>query len=129
MNILAESKKYIITNEFEVVYLKLKETNEITIIGDFYGDPEMALISEDESLCAVCGCGIIVYYLKNPFTPYQFENNSEQWLEFGREPDKEIWITNMQFIGENMIEIVTEKSDKIILYVKEDGEIESQARW
>lgn len=120
MNILAESENYIITNDYEVVYLKIKDTNKLIMIGDFYGDPEMALISEDESLCAICGSGIIIYYLKDPYIPYNYSINNTQWIEYGKDVNKEIWISNIQLIDTNLIEITTENDDKMILYIIEN---------
>ena len=37
MQILAESKKYIVFYEFETVILEIKESQQRILIGDFYG--------------------------------------------------------------------------------------------
>lgn len=67
---LAEIRNYIITSEYETVNLEIKNRNQ-TIIGDFYGDPCVALISVDETFCLVGGEGKIIYYLQDPFSEYQ----------------------------------------------------------
>lgn len=66
MNLLAESKHYIVYSEYETVILQIKESQRKIQIGDFYGDPQMAVISEDETFCVMCGCGVILYYLREP---------------------------------------------------------------
>lgn len=48
----------------------IQATEKVVIIGDIYGDVDIALISPDEKYCVMAGCGIIVYYLKEPFENY-----------------------------------------------------------
>ena len=60
MQVLTESKNYIVFYEFESVILKIKKSKKEILIGDFYGEPQMALISEKEDFYAMCGCGIII---------------------------------------------------------------------
>ena len=55
MKQIAESNNYLILNEYEKVFLKLKATSQLILIGEFYGDPDVALISDDETYCAVGG--------------------------------------------------------------------------
>ncbi len=89
--ILAESKNYWITNEYETVYLHFKNADRAPVlIGDFYGDPEAAVISYCERFVAMVGCGIIVYFLQEPFDDYNYETESSQYYEFHRYPD-DIW--------------------------------------
>ncbi|MFT8349133.1 hypothetical protein [Clostridium saccharoperbutylacetonicum] len=64
---LAERWNYLITYEYETVYLYIKNSNKKIVIGDFYGDSEVAIISRDESYCAIGGCGLIIYYLNELF--------------------------------------------------------------
>ena len=59
MKQMAESNNYLILNEYEKVFLKLKATSQLILIGEFYGDPDVALISDDETYCAVGGEGVI----------------------------------------------------------------------
>ncbi|NDO45332.1 hypothetical protein [Clostridium sp. MD294] len=112
MEILAESRNYIVFYEFESVILKIKKSKKEILIGDFYGEPKMALISEKEDFCAVCGCGIIIYYLHTPFIEYEYNKKANQWKEWGRN-NKIIWIESIKYIYDFMLEIKTE-SGKII---------------
>lgn len=65
--ILTESLKYCISFEFEKAYLVNKRLNTRIELGELYGDPQAALISQDESFCAVGGCGLLIYYFDKPF--------------------------------------------------------------
>lgn len=69
------------------------------IIGDFYGDPEVALIDAEERWCAVAGCGLIIYFLKNPYTPYQYDQHTEQYFEAGRTQADLWWVTAIEQTG------------------------------
>lgn len=111
MSILAESKKYIIFNDYETVILKIKELNKEILIGDFYGDPQMAIISRNETICVMCGCGIIIYYLQEPFEKYEYNKQASQWREWGRTPGEEIWVENIKFIDDKTLEIETENNE------------------
>lgn len=93
MEIMAESRNYVIMHEYENVYLKLKSTSKTVFIGDFYGEPESAVISQDEKYCAAAGSGIIIYYLREPFLEYNYQK-SNQWKEWGREPGEDIVYIN-----------------------------------
>jgi len=87
---LVQSEKYIISYEYEIITLTIKKSGRKIIIGDFYGDPEVAFISDDESYCVIGGCGLIIYYLKEPFCEFRYNIDSNQWKEIFREP-KDIW--------------------------------------
>ena len=114
MEILAESKKYIVFYEFESVILKIKKSKKEILIGDFYGEPQMALISEKEDFCAMCGCGIIVYYLHSPFIEYAYHKRTKQWKEWKRGKNEEIvWIENIKYISDSILEIKTVLGEKI----------------
>lgn len=119
IRILAESEKYLIQSEFEPVYLIFKQSKKNVGIGDFYGDPDMAAISEDEKTCVMCGCGVIIYFLKEPFKQYSYVSyDNNQWIEFGREQGKEIWVEIARFIDNSTIELITEYQEKIILSIQ-----------
>lgn len=119
MKQLTESENFFITYEYEKAFLNFKNSNRSVLIGEFYGDPDIAIISKDEDFCAVGGEGIIVYYLNEPFSEYESnESLSKQWLEWGRDnEDSVIWIEKLEQIGNKMIEITTEESDKFIINV------------
>lgn len=119
MNKLTETQHYIIYKEYESVILEIKNNHRMVQIGDFYGDAQMAVISEDESFCAMCGCGVIIYYLREPFKEYEYHTRTEQWKEWGRNKEgAEIWVDGIRCIGHNTIEIITEDGDiyKIDVY-------------
>ncbi|MGN0697115.1 MAG: hypothetical protein ACI4J5_10165 [Oscillospiraceae bacterium] len=109
--ILAESKNYIITNEYESVYLTDRHTNTVlSEIADMYGDPEGAFISDDEGYCVVYGCGAVVYMLCEPFLNYGYEPNSRQWFDIMRDGD--MWFTG----------VVYSDAEKLVLR-SEDGRL------
>lgn len=43
------------------------------------------MISPDESYCVMVGCGIIVYFLKEPFADYEYHLQNEQRREWYRD--------------------------------------------
>ena len=117
--ILTESKHFIITHEFETVILYQKHTNRKVVIGDFYGEPEKAFISEQEHFCVIYGCGMIIYYLREPFQPYKYHEITNQWLEFGRD-EPYLWITAAKILNNSHIEITLETGETKI--ITQDGE-------
>jgi len=94
---LAESLNYKVTCEYETVLLHFKNTSgsEPVCIGDFYGDPDCAIISKDEKYVVIAGCGIIIYRLQEPFEEYATNDRTKQHFEFFREPDKIWWVDNL----------------------------------
>jgi hypothetical protein len=118
MKVLAESNSYQILNEYESVLLRVKETSQLINIGDFYGDPQVALISDDEKYCVMGGAGVIVYYLTEPFEIYRYNAQSKQWKEWGREDESStMWVNNITALDNNRIEIEIEDLRKVILDV------------
>lgn len=108
--ILTESKNYIIMNEYETVWLQFKNTDRKVKIGDFYGDPEMAIISDDESYCAIVGCGLIIYYLHEPFKEFEYNVLTSQWKELFRKNNEIWWINHIRNIDSSTIILTVEKS-------------------
>ena len=53
MKRLTESKNFVITFEYEKVFLIRKQTGNTIFIGEFYGDPTTAIISSKEDFCAI----------------------------------------------------------------------------
>ncbi len=49
------------------------------------------------------GVGLIVYFLKEPFEPYQYDYSTAQWMEFGREQNNLWWIESIKAISEEQI--------------------------
>lgn len=107
---IAESMHYEVYKEYEAVLLKVKTSNKIVTIGDFYGDVEKAIISPEERYCVMVGCGIIVYFLSEPFNPYEYDRKCRQWKEWYRNGD--IWIQDVMLENNGLIEIQMENGKK-----------------
>lgn len=109
---LAESKNYTITSEYEKVYLYNKADSSSRVIGDFYGDPEGALIDKQERFAVMFGDGVIVYRLCPPFRAYSCDTECEQWTEYGRyEPV--MWTESASLDG-NTLSLQTEEGTVVI---------------
>ena len=104
MRKLAESKNYSVWHEYEAVLLLIRDGRKI-VIGDFYGDPEVAIIDAAEKWCAVGGCGLIVYWFKEPFVEYRYGVSSPQYLEFNRHRPDIWWVENLKQLGPFDLEI------------------------
>ncbi|MDE7058383.1 MAG: hypothetical protein K2P03_06670 [Lachnospiraceae bacterium] len=90
---LVESVHYEIYKEYEIVFLKIKSSDKRIPIGDFYGDVEKVIISPTEKYCIMAGCGVIIYQLKEPYVPYEYEKTTNQWKEWYR--DGRVWIVDI----------------------------------
>lgn len=58
----------------EIVFLKFIDEDRKIVIGDFYGDQEIEFISSDENYHVV-DCGLIIYYLNEPFIEFRVNNS------------------------------------------------------
>ena len=76
----------------------------------FYGDVEKAIISPEERYCVMVGCGIIVYFLSEPFNPYEYDRKCSQWKEWYKIGD--IWIQDVMLENNGLIEIQMENGKK-----------------
>ena len=112
---LAQSAHYEIDSEYESVFLTVRQTGRRVLIGDFYGDVEKAVISPDESYCAMVGCGVIVYDLREPFTPYAYHTPSDQWKEFDR--DGKLWYTDVTIVKGRTLSVTPENGETKIIVV------------
>lgn len=94
---LAESENYKVTSEYESVSLHFKKRlmKKPLFIGDFFGDPECAMISRDEKYVVMAGCGLIIYKLQEPFAPYGENDIPGQFFEFFRDPSNNWWINGL----------------------------------
>ena len=63
MDLLAESEHYMVYGEYENVMMIIKASQKKILIGDFYVNPQGAVIAEDETYCIMWGWGVIIYYL------------------------------------------------------------------
>lgn len=116
MNLLAESKHYMVYSEYESVTMLIKATKKELLIGDFYGDPQGAIIAEDETYCIMWGCGVIIYYLTEPFKEYEYDIKTKQWNEWGK--DKPIvWIENIESINDETIRLMTDQGENITINI------------
>lgn len=111
--ILAESKSYIVYNDYEIVVLKNKSDCSEIIIGDFYGDPDGALIDTEERFVLMYGCGVIIYYLPAK-VEYRYNMQTPQWKEFGRHTPV-IWVDNAVQTGRNEIQLMFENGTTEII--------------
>ncbi len=110
--VLARSEHYAVSHEFEVVFLD-RPSGPRVVIGDFYGDPIAAVIDCRERWVAAVGCGIILYRLREPFTPYEYDKKTKQWWEALRGPEDVWWIKAVyQVEDDNAVRFVVDRGDK-----------------
>lgn len=121
MHMLAESKNYLVYKNYEDVILRVKATGREIQIGDFYGEADMAVISEDEKYCAMCGCGVIIYFLVEPFQEYEYDLTTDQWKDWGRNCAMAdiCWADKIRCIDNNVLEVVDENGNITKLNVYE----------
>lgn len=115
---LSQSKSYKIIHLYESAYIAPLQSSDIyqyIEIGDFYGNPEVAIIDQNEKWCAVGGCGLIIYFIQEPFTPYQYDQECSQYFEIHRSPPSIWWIGDLQQISQSKILITLEDSQTRIL--------------
>lgn len=115
---LSQSKSYKIIHLYESAYIAPLQSSDIyqyIEIGDFYGNPEVAIIDQNEKWCAIGGCGLIIYFIQEPFTPYQYDQESSQYFEIHRSPPSIWWIEDLQQISQSKILITLEDSQTRIL--------------
>jgi hypothetical protein len=112
-NILTQSGRYLISNSYETVYLEFD--NRKVCIGDFYGDPEGAIIDKNETWVCIYGAGLILYYLKEPFSEYNIGRNKTQtqWKEWGCKGKNIIWIKNIHQVNDHTLQIEYEADNHI----------------
>ena len=116
---IAESEHYILRGEFEeAVMYQRSDNSRITTVGDFHGDPVAGIIDENERFCVIVGCGVIVYKLQAPFEEYMYDKDSSQWYEFGRDPKKAEWITAIEQISPNQIELIDDSGNHRVCFVE-----------
>lgn len=116
MNLLAESEHYMVYGEYENVMMIIKESQKKILIGDFYGNPQGAIITEDETYCIMWGCGVIIYYLTEPFMEYEYNIQTRQWKEWGRN-GVDVWIENIESINDKTVGLITEQGENITINI------------
>ena len=64
--LIARSVRYVVFNEYEDAFLLDVQNGDTYYLGDYYGDPELALIDEQESFVIVVGSNHLgIFDLKN----------------------------------------------------------------
>lgn len=115
-NILVENDDYLVYKKYETVRLYMKKQKQLVwCIGDFYGDAEGAIITEDNQWCIMYGCGIIAYRLKEPFDDYSYDTVCEQWSEFRRGPKDILWVEKVVQTSPTSMLVISEDESKYTL--------------
>lgn len=114
-----ESENYILQNESELVYLMFKDRNKNVIIGDHYGDPMGFFISKNEKWACSYGEGLIVYFLREPFSTFdEMKIIEPQWMMFGRDiPGEPVYVSDVVQTGDWEIEVTLDDSGEKIKFV------------
>ena len=86
---LARSARYLVQHEYEHATLTAADGRQASL-GEFYGDPAVALIDIHEQWCAVAGEGLVLCRLTQQFG---------QCAAYFREPGETVWITGLRQTG------------------------------
>lgn len=86
---LARSATYSVQHEYEQATVTAADGRQASL-GEFYGDPAVALIDADEQWCAVAGEGLVLCRLGQPFG---------QSVAYFRQPGETVWITDLRQTG------------------------------
>ena len=94
---LARSGHYVVEHEYESA--SVSGPNGVrTVIGEFYGDPAVALIDAQERWCAVAGEGVIVYRL----------GQGGAGIAYFRSAGETVWVTGLRQAGPFALELLCE---------------------
>lgn len=86
---MARSAQFSIQHEYEHASVTAADGRHASL-GEFYGDPAVALIDINEQWCAVAGEGLVLCRLEQPFG---------QCVEYFRQPGETVWITDLRQTG------------------------------
>lgn len=86
---LACSAEYIILHEYEHASVTATDGRQASL-GEFYGDPAVALFDINEQWCAVAGEGLVLCRLGQPFG---------RCVTYFRQPGETVWITGLRQTG------------------------------
>lgn len=86
---MARSAQFSIQHEYEHAKVTRADGRHASL-GEFYGDPAVALIDINEQWCAVAGEGLVLCRLEQPFG---------QCVEYFRQPGEVRWITGLRQTG------------------------------
>lgn len=101
---LARSRHYVVEHEYESASVSGPDGVR-TVIGEFYGDPAVALIDAQEQWCAVAGAGLIVCQLAP----------AGACVEYHTKPDETLWITGLRQTGPFALALQAEDGGVTIL--------------
>ena len=87
--LLARSARYTVEHVYEHAKVMAADGRQASL-GEFYGDPAVALIDGLEQWCAVAGEGLVLCRLGQPFG---------QCMEYYRQPGEVRWITDLRQTG------------------------------
>ena len=94
---LARSRRYVVEHDYESASVTGPDGRRMPI-GEFYGDPAVALIDAAERWCAVAGEGVIVYRLGAAGTG----------AEYFRSAGETVWVTGLRQMGPFALELLCE---------------------
>ncbi|PKB24313.1 hypothetical protein [Janthinobacterium sp. 64] len=86
---LARSAAYSVQHEYEQATVTAADGRQASV-GEFYGDPAVALIDVNEQWCAVAGEGLVICRLEQPF---------RQCAAYFRQPGDVRWIIGLRQTG------------------------------
>jgi len=130
MRALATSENFTIGHEYENAFLSSPRLPRGSVyLGDFYGDPDVALIEKDEKWCAVGGCGLVIYRIEEPFPDVDKHKPSTQYTFIEYRPpyreswNSDLWVDSLAQIGSSALEIITQYDQTYIFSLPKRGEI------
>lgn len=91
---LARSRRYLVEHEYESASVTGPDGFRMPI-GEFYGDPAVALIDPEERWCAVAGEGVIVYRL----------GAAGAGVEYFRSAGETVWVAGLRQAGPFALEL------------------------
>jgi hypothetical protein len=106
-HMLTRSKLYTVSHDYEIVLLD-RPGGARVVIGDFYGDPETAIIDWNEKWAIIVGCGMVLYRLREPFVPYEHQKATDQWWEAYRSPPNVWWIEHVYQVNDGAVRFVVD---------------------
>ena len=117
---LAESGRFKIVNLYESAYILDKKNKHAIYADDFYGDPSGAVISSDEKIAVIFGCGLMICFLKEPYLDYSCNGNPShwfQWFETGMSEDNK-YVDNVNITDEGHIQVYYENKSISVITVR-----------
>ena len=90
---LDETKNYSLVSLYEDANLVDKNSDSKTFVGDFYGDPELGLISKQEDWCIIAGEGIVVCDIRDDYrlwAAFRHTRHDETKLFLSKEDSLEV---------------------------------------